>query len=170
MFASIARIQAEGGRYFLCENPAGSELFQLPAYIAPQRDFPIGEITFPQCQVGLVSPEGLPILKRTTLWSNAEELLVPFHGLACSCRQHGCLEGAYKGISRSKLAQVWPIEMCKRIVEGICCLLRRKQHAFPLVRVPGTGVGHPYRALRLRLWLPQRQETNPRLHSESGLS
>ena len=81
-------------------------------------------ITFPQCALGLVSPEGYPLRKLTTLWANSPILLAPFEGLQCEHSSHGEIAGSYRGSQRSKLAQVWPTEMCRRIVEGIISLIR----------------------------------------------
>jgi len=125
LMAEICRIQMGGNRYFLIENPAGSELFQLPEFEQLWKSNRVGKITFPQCGLGLVTPEGEPIHKLTELWANAKELLMPFEGIRCEFDRHGEMVGSYKGQQRSKLAQVWPPEFCKRVVEGICLLLKR---------------------------------------------
>ena len=106
----------------------------------------MGKVTFPQCAVGLVSPEELPLLKWTELWSNAPELLYPFEGLECHHTCHGEISGKYKGTSRSKLAQVWPTEMCRRIVEACQILIKhhRSLGVYPSVldaRPPGAPRG-----------------------------
>ncbi len=54
VFARIAELQMRAGRYFLCENPAGSELFQLPEFIKLWTTGQVGSVNFPQCAVGLV--------------------------------------------------------------------------------------------------------------------
>jgi hypothetical protein len=125
LMAITAMIQITADHFFLIENPAGSELFQLPEFRDLWNTGKVGKITFPQCTVGLKTPEGLPILKLTELWSNAKELLEPFAGLKCDHDQHGDICGQYNGQQRSKLAQVWPPEMCRMIVEGSCMLLKR---------------------------------------------
>ena len=123
--AKVCRIQMDENRYFLIENPAGSELFQLPEFERLWKTNKVGKIIFPQCGLGLVTPEGEPIHKPTELWANAKELLQPFEGIMCMFDRHGEMVGTYQGQQRSKLAQVWPPEFCRRIVEGICLLLRR---------------------------------------------
>ena len=76
--------------------------------------------TFPQCALGLKTPEGLPILKYTTIWSNSEYVVYQFSGVECRCEcDHGDIKGNFQGQPRSKLAQVWPPRMCKMIVEGV---------------------------------------------------
>ena len=115
----------KNNRYFLLENPANSEIFTLDDFRQLWATGKVGAVTFPQCAVGLVSPEGHPLLKMTTLWANAGELLYPFEELQCTCSSHGTLTGQYKGQQRSKLAQVWPLTMCRMIVEGVIALLKR---------------------------------------------
>ena len=60
---------------------------------------------------------------------------MPFEGLQCSCLKHGEIAGSYKGVLRSMLAQTWPLEMCKTIVEGVCAVVRKvrqRRHMFPV--------------------------------------
>jgi len=52
---------------FLCENPAGSELFQLAEFVAIWSTGKVGKICFPQCSAGFVSPDDAQILKLTEL-------------------------------------------------------------------------------------------------------
>ena len=106
-------------------------------------------MNFPQCAVGLVSPEGDPLRKWTTLWANSPWLIKPFRHLGCNCQMHGEIAGSYRGVLRSKLAQVWPRDMCRRIVEGICLLLKAMEtrgagvHAYPAVVGEGKKRARP---------------------------
>ena len=125
LMAIVAEIQMNGNRYFLIENPAGSELFDLPEFRKIWSTDKIGRIIFPQCSVGLETPEGEPIHKLTELWAIAKELLIPFEGIEGEFTTHGAMVGTYHGQRRSKLAQVWPPGMCERIVEGITLLLKK---------------------------------------------
>ena len=68
----------------------------------------MGGVSFPQCSLGLVSPEGLPLLKWSELWSNSRKLLEPFDNLKCDCAQYGEITGDFEGQKRSKLSQIWP--------------------------------------------------------------
>ena len=54
-------------------------------------------------------------------------MLKPFKQIECVHQrgEHGQIVGPWRGLSRSKLAQVWPPEMCRRIVEGTCLLIRQ---------------------------------------------
>eukprot|EP00973_Karenia_brevis_P036128 4981995-Karenia_brevis.AAC.1 len=58
------------GRHFVIGSRQGSRLFETAAMTSQSMTRRIFEVTFAQCGVGLVSPEGDPVLKRTTLWSS----------------------------------------------------------------------------------------------------
>ncbi len=124
-------MQVTAGRHYIIENPRGSDLFTLTVMKTLLRTGVVKVATFPQCALGLQSPEGLPLLKWTTLWASSEVLLRRFRGLQCNCEVHGKMEGGYCGQRRSKLAQVWPYEMCKLIVAGLIELLA-KLSSFPV--------------------------------------
>ena len=110
----------------MVENPYQSELFKLPEMWKLKRDFNVGDVSFPQCAVGLTNPEGtLPILKWTTLWSNSPDVLEEFRGLTCTCKEHSKMVGTYGGYNRSQLAQIWPMEMCHKIVNGVARTISR---------------------------------------------
>ena len=117
--AELAHLQLEGRRRFLIENPRGSELFKLPAFAALWATGKVYQIHFPRCALGL-RVDGELILKWTTLWSSSTDLLRHFGGLRCTHKSHGVLMGSNK----TKLAQVWPAQMCARIVQGILDIVR----------------------------------------------
>ena len=85
------------------------------------------------------------------MWANHRSLLEPFQGLACTCkREHGKLEGSYKGKLRSRLAQVWPAEMCHRIVSGIMTVLQTSMKAsrsYPVEEKRKDGSKYPWGAI-----------------------
>ncbi len=79
--AKVAMLQLVEGRYFLIENPAGSDLFNLPEFQTLWATGQVGKIIFPQCTVGLETPDEQkrePIFKETELWANDPDLLTPF--------------------------------------------------------------------------------------------
>ena len=55
VMATISRMQAKAGRWFVVENPYQSELFKLPEMRKLKRDFNVGDVSFPQCAVGLTN-------------------------------------------------------------------------------------------------------------------
>ena len=82
---SLARLMAElmvyqrkRGKFYIVENPAQSEMWNLPEFRRIWEEKYVGAATFPQCGLGLRTPEGLPILKYTTLWSNSPFIIHQF--------------------------------------------------------------------------------------------
>ena len=117
--ARIASVQLAQHRHCILENPRGSEMFRLPAFRALWNTGRIHAVNFPQCATGLKSPEGAPLQKFTTMWSSHPALLRHLEGLSCTRKQHGNIAGTHQGQNRSRLAQVWPPELCRRLVAGI---------------------------------------------------
>jgi len=76
-------------------------------------------VNFPQCAVGLQSPDGQPIQKFTTLSSSTESLVNKSRELHCYHKSHWILEGGSNTQRRTAYAQVWPPKMCDIIVDGI---------------------------------------------------
>eukprot|EP00973_Karenia_brevis_P033949 4684456-Karenia_brevis.AAC.1 len=62
-------------------------------------------VTFAQCRVGLVNPEGDPVLKHTALWSSHLDILKAFEDVRCEHLDHASLQGQRQGQSCTKLAQ-----------------------------------------------------------------
>ena len=117
--AKVAQRQIEAKRHFLIENPRGSEMFSLPSFRKLQQRG-IVTVNFPQCAVGLQSPNGQAIQKFTSLWASSDALVDGFRTLYCDHKSHWTLEGGAEGSQRrTAYAQVWPKEMCKIIVDGI---------------------------------------------------
>ena len=124
IMARIMKMQIDGGRYFVVENPRGSELWKLVKSIAIYALRCVGCIDFPQCSLGLVSPEVEPLLKWTTLWSNSKLILMMFVGLQCMHSKHGVIKSTFHGVSRSSWSAVWPLEMYRRIISGCQAQIR----------------------------------------------
>ena len=117
--SELAFTQLRHHRHFLLENPRGSELFKLPCIAALLATNKICKATFPQCSLGLLSPEGLPLLKFTTVWTSHPTLSKPFENLQCTHTVHGEIQGNYGGQERSKLAQIWLLEFCRRVAHAV---------------------------------------------------
>ena len=93
--ADVALWQIAHGGYYVIENPFGSELFTQSYMNTLRQSHSVHEVHFPQCALGLKSPEGDPILKRTTFWTNSYEVVRAFQGLRCVHQpwEHGELAG-----------------------------------------------------------------------------
>ena len=129
--ARVCWIQLRANRHFLVENPAGSELFHLDCFEQLWTSGRVVKCRVPQCALGLMI-DGMPIYKNTTLFASSSLLLAPFKGLACTSAAHGTLSGRCGNVDKTKLAQVWPREMCHRICIGIQALMRQRRRAYLL--------------------------------------
>ena len=131
LMAELCAMQMDAGRYWVVENPEDSDLFGLECFLALSRKGggrKVLKVKFPQCKLGLKNPEGtLGIQKWTELWSNVMEVIDQFVDIQCDCAAHASMVGTYHGRPRSQYAQIWPFEMCRKIVEGICNLVNNLQ-------------------------------------------
>jgi len=137
----IALVQDKNYKYFVCENPKDSWLFEEHPWPEVMNRPTTIQVIVDQCTMGLKTKEGLPAKKPTVLVSNSELLLEPFKNQRCKGNhEHGHLVGG-----RAAAAQIWPWNFANRMVEGV---LKLKNHldnmyllqAFPTV---GSGPGDP---------------------------
>ena len=121
-----AQVQAAEHRYFLCEQPFPSTLFEIPPWPTIRAMPECCRIVFHQCQLGLCV-QGQPAKKPTEFTANATQLLIPFANLQCPGNHlHVQLAGQL-----AKQAQVWPPEMCRRVAVGIDMLARHLANVKP---------------------------------------
>jgi hypothetical protein len=101
--AEVAMRQLSDDRHFVLENPRGSEMFKLASMQALWSTKEVKGISFPQCALGLQSPDGAPILKWTTLWTSSETIIAMFQD--CTCTWTTC--SACRQFSRSSTHQTF---------------------------------------------------------------
>ena len=150
--ALVAETQINNQRFFLCENPWSSKLWELPSW---KRVFSYPNVVFSyadQCAYGLVSVEGLPTKKPTCFVSN-HPMLIDRLKKCCTCSvPHVQLAGNSQGISRTSFAQTWPYKLCDAIVQSILdlkisrnseakALSKSKHTVYPAVRKLTTCPG-----------------------------
>ena len=127
--AEIADMQCAAGRHFVVEQPAGSDMFALPAWEQLARKFPLVKCHFDQCRVGLrmSRPPHLPIRKPTVLVSSNEGFIVSrFTDKQCqNDHEHAAITSlAHKSQHvNSSEAQVWPPMMCRLLAAGVADLV-----------------------------------------------
>ena len=94
--AKIAELQIrKWGHLFFWRIHKAPALFTRDEWQAVEKKCLLRQVHFPQCALGLQSPKGEPIQKKTTLWSNAENLVAPFRHVQCQCiRPHRRIEGS----------------------------------------------------------------------------
>ena len=124
--AECCRVQHNQGRLFGLEHPASAtswkqdvitDLAALPGVYA---------VTFDQCMLGIKSPSGRPMRKRTRILTNSKHLVAQFSNLHCDKSHEHCLiQGSECGIKLSTFAQIYPREMCLRIAKAVQLELNR---------------------------------------------
>ena len=77
----LAIKQDNNSRYFVCEQPKDSRLFQEPPWTEVLNRSTTTITIVDQCTMGLKTKEGLPAMKPTMLVSNSEILLSPFQNM-----------------------------------------------------------------------------------------
>ena len=76
-------------------------------------------IMFDQCMVGLTSPSGTHMRKRTKLLTNSLHIAQAFSGRLCDrSHAHTVIKGTELGYKLSRFAQIYPERMCELIAEG----------------------------------------------------
>ena len=111
--------QHRWGRLFCFEHPIRASSWKttkLAKYMETEGTY---LVCFDQCSVGLLSPMGEPMMKRTRLWTNCEGIVEIFSKKQCRCCvPHRRIQGSQLGIQLSKHAQKYPPEMVKGLVAG----------------------------------------------------
>ena len=125
----VAMEQLRDRRHYVIEQPAGSALFQLDSW---QRIAPTAFWTrFDQCRFGLRGPRtGMPIRKRTELWSSSWDIIAEFAWKYCDGTHEHAVLGGRRGdpnFERTRSAQVWPMPFCAALARGCAIVMRDAQ-------------------------------------------
>ena len=108
------------GRKFIHEHPARAISWQASRTIEIAEKPGVFKTDFDQCMVGLISPGGKPMKKRTTFMHNIPELHLMLQSKQCTGdHEHEHIQGCEMGRQRSEWAQSYPSEL----VNLICSLL-----------------------------------------------
>ena len=80
----------------------------------------VSSVVFDQCMVGLVSPSGNPMRKRTRLLTNSQAVVSAFSNKMCDCSHcHQIIQGSDMGIKLSVWAQKYPENMCDLLAQRV---------------------------------------------------
>ena len=125
----IAEKQVKQGNLFLFEHPHAARSWGDRHVQRLGRNHGVGSVAFDQCMFGLADVQsGERHRKRTRVMCNSEHVLRELDRTCSGDHRHERLLGRVKHegmwLSRSRLAQKYPEEMCKAVVRG---LLKEKQ-------------------------------------------
>ncbi|CAK9078273.1 unnamed protein product, partial [Durusdinium trenchii] len=112
--------QRDRGDLFAFEHPANASSWRQHRKLAKARKTKnTYEVLFDQCAVGLRSPSGKPMKKRTRLWTNSLAMVRRFKVMQCKCQQpHKRICGSEMGYKLSKWAQCYPKKMVNTLLLG----------------------------------------------------
>ena len=114
------KLQVDNGCFFAHEHPVDASSWQLPE-IDVLRQLPnVGEVVFDQCRLGLRSPSGEPLRKRTRIMTNAPGIVANLVNMQCNCPRgsHVTISGCQLGITISKFSQRYPPAFVRALVDG----------------------------------------------------
>ena len=117
----LMNLQLDRHRYFVFEHPVNASSWtRCNVKKLAARDG-VYVVDFDQCKVGLKSPLGTPIQKRTRLLTNIPTVCQHFGKMQCNgCHEyHLRLEGTEAGLRLTNLSQVYPPEMCDLLATAI---------------------------------------------------
>lgn len=107
------------GRFFILEHPAPASSWSTPRAQRLQQYAGVRGTNFDQCAVGLKSPSGAPMKKKTKLVSNIDAIHQLFGECQCSCTEpHRTIQGSDRGVKVSTWSQKYPREMCALMVRA----------------------------------------------------
>lgn len=113
-------LQLNRGNLFCFEHPATASSWKGHAKLSKKMHLPgTYTVLFDQCCVGLRSPAGQPIKKRTRLWTNSMGIVNRFKKFQCRCTvPHRRIMGSEKGHKLSTWSQAYPRKMVENLLKG----------------------------------------------------
>ena len=119
---ACCRKQHMSGRFFVHEHPWTATSWQYEPVQALAAETGVSTVDFDQCAVGLRSPDGNPIKKRTRLLTNSPNILTTFATYQCQCGpevKHTVVMGANLGVPLSRFAQVYTRALCLGLLTAL---------------------------------------------------
>jgi hypothetical protein len=114
----LCLIQSRNGLYFTLENPVAASSWGLPLVQEALGNWANTQsVNFDQCRLGLVSPSGRAIKKRTKFLTNSARVVHHFSQMQCHCvTPHMRVQGNEGRHRLSTWCQVYPEAMCDLLV------------------------------------------------------
>ena len=111
----VALYQISKGRYFIIENPQGSQLWNLACLLRLAQELNVTWDLLNMCAFGLKDPEsGLYYKKGMYLMHNFPAgVLSPLFRKCNQDHEHQVIEGSVKGKSRASISEVYPNRFCR---------------------------------------------------------
>ena len=119
---ACCRKQLVAGRLFAHEHPWTATSWRHESVRALAQEMGVAKVDFDQCAIGLRSPDGSPIKKRTRLLTNSPSIVATFSAYQCHCGpgvDHTTLIGSNLGVRLSRFAQVYTKTLCVGLLEAL---------------------------------------------------
>lgn len=115
-----ARIQIRKKKKFMYEHPWRASSWKLTEVEQVVGMKGVRLCTFDQCQLGLLSPAGMPVKKRTTIVTNDLVLAEQLQSKQCPRDHiHRPIEGSENRFSMSKFCQTYPPGLVQLLAEAV---------------------------------------------------
>eukprot|EP00438_Fugacium_kawagutii_P010346 Skav210917 [mRNA] locus=scaffold4127:40486:41746:+ [translate_table: standard] len=110
--------QHDSERFFVFEHPNRASSWRTTKLKQAIRWPGTYTVDFDQCSLGLVSPLGQPMKKRTRLFTNSRVVVKRFAHCQCRCEtEHRRIQGSECGVQLSKHAQCYPPNMVRLLLQ-----------------------------------------------------
>ena len=114
------RKQWSDKRLFVHEHPVHASSWKEPSVANLMGQDGVMTVDFDQCKVGLRSPDGRPMRKRTRLLTNSIKVVRIFSELQCDCATpHIQVLGTNLGIRLASYCQVYTPELCQYLLQAL---------------------------------------------------
>ena len=128
----VVRVQRQGNRHFLLEQPFGSNLFQMPAW--SEIGTKVRKCVFDQCQLGLLSTHlpKLAVRKRTEIWATHDFLVCNLRFKQCSDEHAHAPEASNtSNFAYSNFRQTWPLALSQCLAAAVSDVIGHADLSFP---------------------------------------
>ena len=117
---ACCRKQWSDRRLFVHEQPVHASSWAEPSVASMMGEAGVMTVDFDQCKVGLRSPDGRPMKKRTRLLTNSSKIIRTFSELQCDCETpHVQVLGTNLGIRLASYCQVYTPQLCMHLLQAL---------------------------------------------------
>jgi hypothetical protein len=115
----LCQLQHEKNRKFMYEHPRRASSWKLASVMSVAQLPGVSIVHFDMCAVGMKSPLGAPVRKRTSILTNSDSVVAALQKCQCPKNHiHRKIEGSELGHKMSKWCQVYPEPLVKILAEA----------------------------------------------------
>lgn len=115
-----ARKQVQKKKKFMFEHPWRASSWDQPSVESVRAMEDVYTVDFDMCAVGMLSPKGSPVRKRTRIMSNCYSLIQRLRSCQCSRdHEHRTVQGSELGHKMSTWCQIYPPGLVQILAENV---------------------------------------------------